>query len=205
MLVAESGQKNNGYLINSTTKCSPGTVTQASSNIFTNNNLIQFNNGNFNNSEIAPPSNPPPLAVPQKYQKSITSEVRSSLLTSLPLASFRRDFIPSTTLVLDKATNTIHESPTSGESVRNQTISDKTVEKGASAKLANELIKRLQEPDPISLNSNLKYRTNKVHSLPPTEFHRLPNFRESTSVDSLIRDMCHFKPIKPAPITPNKR
>uniref|UniRef100_A0A1A9ZDJ4 Uncharacterized protein n=1 Tax=Glossina pallidipes TaxID=7398 RepID=A0A1A9ZDJ4_GLOPL len=45
----------------------------------------------------------------------------------------------------------------------------------------------------------------KLYAVPPTIIHRLPSEREQTSsTDSLNKEMCHFKPIRTAPTTPWK-
>ncbi|KAL9897042.1 uncharacterized protein ACN2A1_007199 isoform 2-T6 [Glossina fuscipes fuscipes] len=45
----------------------------------------------------------------------------------------------------------------------------------------------------------------KLYAVPPTIIHRLPSEREQTSsTDSLNKEMCHFKPIRTVPTTPWK-
>lgn len=49
---------------------------------------------------------------------------------------------------------------------------------------------------------------NSVNSVPPTQLHRSPHEykrQQTGSVDSLHKEMCHFKPICSAPCTPWKR
>lgn len=56
----------------------------------------------------------------------------------------------------------------------------------------------------IPQNFLTRPRNREVLTVPPTNTHRFPS-RDANSADSLRLEMCHFKPIRTVPTTPNKQ
>ncbi|KAI9579248.1 hypothetical protein GQX74_004720 [Glossina fuscipes] len=128
--------------------------------------------------------------------ETLKATVHKALITATAVSSIVERKTITEAITTKLATTTTTTNITNIASLKTSNVINTSASTSASCSAATLLATAHKYPSATFL---------KLYAVPPTIIHRLPSEREQTSsTDSLNKEMCHFKPIRTVPTTPWK-